>query len=206
MIQTVAGNAELCRGFIEKLKERIGENDRKVDGAVAEILENVRKNGDAAVRAYTEKFDGAAPEKTEISREELKALAAQCDPKFLSALEKAAANIRDFHQRQKQQSWLTTQQDGVLMGQRVRGLHRVGIYVPGGTAAYPSSVLMNAIPAKIAEVGEIIMVTPPAKGGKPNPDIMAAAPGSRGGPGVPHGRRPGGSGLSLRYGDGSQGG
>ena len=175
MIQTVAGNAELCRGFIEKLKERIGENDRKVDGAVAEILENVRKNGDAAVRAYTEKFDGAAPEKTEISREELKALAAQCDPKFLSALEKAAANIREFHQRQKQQSWLTTRQDGVLMGQRVRGLHRVGIYVPGGTAAYPSSVLMNAIPAKIAEVGEIIMVTPPAKGGKPNPDIMAAA-------------------------------
>ena len=175
MIQTVAGNAELCRGFIEKLKERIGENDRKVDGAVAEILENVRKNGDAAVRAYTEKFDGAAPEKTEISREELKALAAQCDPAFLESLEKAAANIRDFHQRQKQQSWLTTQQDGVLMGQRVRGLHRVGIYVPGGTAAYPSSVLMNAIPAKIAEVGEIIMVTPPAKGGKPNPDIMAAA-------------------------------
>ena len=113
MIQTVAGNAELCRGFIEKLKERIGENDRKVDGAVAEILENVRKNGDAAVRAYTEKFDGAAPEKTEISREELKALSAQCDPKFLSALEKAAANIRDFHQRQKQQSWLTTQQDWV---------------------------------------------------------------------------------------------
>ena len=118
---------------------------------------------------------GLLRKKTEISREELKALAAQCDPKFLSALEKAAANIRDFHQRQKQQSWLTTQQDGVLMGQRVRGLHRVGIYVPGGTAAYPSSVLMNAIPAKIAEVGEIIMVTPPAKGGKPNPDIMAAA-------------------------------
>ena len=175
MIQTVTGSADVCRGFIEKLKERIGENDRKVDGIVAEIIETVRKNGDAAVRAYTEKFDGAAPEKTEISKEELKELAAQCDPKFLSALEKAAANIRDFHQRQKQQSWLTTKANGVMMGQRVRGLHRVGIYVPGGTAAYPSSVLMNAIPAKIAEVGEIIMVTPPAKNGKPNPDIMAAA-------------------------------
>ena len=175
MIQTVTGSAEICRGFIEKLKERIGENDRKVDGIVAEIIETVRKNGDAAVRAYTEKFDGEAPEKTEISKEELKELAAQCDPAFLSALEKAAANIRDFHQRQKQQSWLTTKENGVMMGQRVRGLHRVGIYVPGGTAAYPSSVLMNAIPAKIAEVGEIIMVTPPAKNGKPNPDIMEAA-------------------------------
>lgn len=175
MIQTVTGSAEVCRGFIEKLKERIGENDRKVDGIVAEIIETVRKNGDTAVRAYTEKFDGKAPEKTEISKEELKELASQCDPRFLSALEKAAANIRDFHQRQKQQSWLTTQKNGVMMGQRVRGLHRVGIYVPGGTAAYPSSVLMNAIPAKIAEVGEIIMVTPPAKNGKPNPDIMAAA-------------------------------
>ena len=142
MIQTVTGSAEVCRRFIEKLKERIGENDRKVDGIVAEIIETVRKNG---------------------------------DPQFLSALEKAAANIRDFHQRQKQQSWLTTKENGVMMGQRVRGLHRVGIYVPGGTAAYPSSVLMNAIPAKIAEVGEIIMVTPPAKNGKPNPDIMAAA-------------------------------
>ena len=106
MIQTVTGSAEVCRGFIEKLKERIGENDRKVDGIVAEIIETVRKNGDAAVRAYTEKFDGKAPEKTEISKEELKELASQCDPKFLSALEKAAANIRDFHQRQKQQSWL----------------------------------------------------------------------------------------------------
>ena len=118
MIQTVTGSAEVCRGFIEKLKERIGENDRKVDGIVSEIIETVRKNGDAAVRAYTEKFDGAAPEKTEISKEELKELAAQCDPQFLSALEKAAANIRDFHQRQKQQSWLTTKENGVMMGQR----------------------------------------------------------------------------------------
>lgn len=173
MIQTVTGSAEVCRGFIEKLKERIGENDRKVDGIVAEIIETVRKNGDAAVRAYTEKFDGKAPEKTEISKEELKELASQCDPKFLSALEKAAANIRDFHQRQKQQSWLTTQKNGVMMGQRVRGLHRVGIYVPGGTAAYPSSVLMNAVPAKVAGVQEIVMVTPPTE--NLNQAVLAAA-------------------------------
>ena len=84
-------------------------------------------------------------------------------------------NIRDFHERQKQQSWLTTRADGTVMGQQVRGLHRVGIYVPGGTAAYPSSVLMNAIPAHVAGVGEIVMVTPPSKDGRPNPTIMAAA-------------------------------
>ena len=98
-----------------------------------------------------------------------------CDPAFVAALERAAANIRDFHARQKQQSWLQTEANGVIMGQRVRGLARVGLYVPGGTAAYPSSVLMNAIPAKIAGVKELVMVTPPGKDGKPNPDILAAA-------------------------------
>ena len=175
MIQTVTGSAEVCRGFIEKLKERIGENDRKVDGIVAEIIETVRKNGDAAVRAYTEKFDGKAPEKTEISKEELKELASQCDPQFLSALEKAAANIRDFHQRQKQQSWLTTQKNGVMMGQRVRGLHRVGVYVPGGKAVYPSSVLMNVLPAQVAGVERIIMATPCNKEGRVNPAVLVAA-------------------------------
>ena len=94
---------------------------------------------------------------------------------FKNAIIKAKNNIYDFHLRQAQQSWMTTKENGVIMGQRIRGLHRVGIYVPGGTAAYPSSVLMNAIPAKIAGVKEIIMVTPPGKDGNPNPDIMAAA-------------------------------
>ncbi len=93
----------------------------------------------------------------------------------MEAITKAAENIKDFHARQVQQSWLTTKENGVIMGQRVRGLKRVGIYVPGGTAAYPSSVLMNAIPAKLAGVEEVIMVTPPCKDGKPNPNIMAAA-------------------------------
>ena len=175
MIQLVEKDEQTTRAFVEQLMARAGEKDRKVDAIVADILENVRQNGDAAVKACTEKFDGKAPEKLEISREEIKELMKQCEPNFLEALERAAENIRDFHKRQKQQSWLDTKANGVILGQRVRGLARAGIYVPGGTAAYPSSVLMNAIPAKIAEVGEIIMVTPPGKNGMPNPDIMAAA-------------------------------
>ena len=121
------------------------------------------------------RFDGKAPECLEVSREELKASLEQCDPDFVETLRKAANNISDFHTRQKQQSWLTTKENGVILGQRIRGLARVGLYVPGGTAAYPSSVLMNAIPAKIAGVKELIMTTPPQKDGKPNPAIMAAA-------------------------------
>ena len=114
-------------------------------------------------------------EKAEISAEELKKYAAECDSEVFEALERASENIKAFHKRQLQQSWLTTKENGVILGQRIRGLKRVGIYVPGGTAAYPSSVLMNAIPAKIAGVEEIVMVTPPGKNGRPNPDIMAAA-------------------------------
>lgn len=175
MIQPVKAGGDFGRRFIQQLKERSGENDRRVDAVVAEILENVRKNGDTAVREYTVKFDKAAPEVFEITKSEIEALVKECSPDFLEAMNRAAANIRDFHARQKQQSWIDTQPNGVMMGQRVRGLKRVGIYVPGGTAAYPSSVLMNAIPAKIAGVEEIIMVTPPGAGGKPNADIMAAA-------------------------------
>lgn len=175
MIQLVKKDEKTTREFVAQLMARAGEKDRKVDAIVADILENVRVNGDAAVKAYTEKFDGKAPEKLEISREEIKALMQQCEPAFIEALERAAENIREFHKKQKQQSWLDTQENGVILGQRVRGLEKAGIYVPGGTAAYPSSVLMNAIPAQIAGVKEIIMVTPPAKNGMPNPDIMAAA-------------------------------
>lgn len=175
MINTVFADGKSEEILISQLKERSGEVDKAVTAAVSEILENVKKNGDKAVCEYTVKFDGKAPEKAEISKEEIDAAVEQCDKFFLESLNKAALNIKDFHARQKQQSWLTTKENGVILGQRVRGLSRVGIYVPGGTAAYPSSVLMNAIPAKIAGVGEIIMVTPPAKDGKPNPDILAAA-------------------------------
>lgn len=175
MIQYVKEGGDFGRAFIEQLKERSANSGKKVDEAVAEIVETVRRDGDAAVRMYTERFDGSVPEKLVIGKAEMQELSKACDPAFVSALEKAAANIRDFHARQKQQSWFNTGADGVMMGQRVRGLARVGLYVPGGTAAYPSSVLMNAIPAKIAGVGELVMVTPPGKDGKPNPDIMAAA-------------------------------
>lgn len=146
-----------------------------MSSSVSEIIADVREHGDRAVADYTVKFDGAMPEKTELTHDELVRSASECGEDFLSALRRAADNIRRFHERQKQQSWFETGADGVMMGQRIRGLKRVGIYVPGGTAAYPSSVLMNALPARIAGVGEIIMVTPPAKGGRPNPAIMAAA-------------------------------
>ena len=174
MIKMVLEGGASAREYVKLLKERNREAGRKVENAVAEILENARRDGDRAVRMYADKFDGGAPETLELPREQVEALAEKADPLFVESLKKAAENIRDFHQRQKQQSWLTTREDGVLMGQRIRGLARVGLYVPGGTAAYPSSVLMNAIPAKIAGVGELIMATP-VKGGKANPDIMAAA-------------------------------
>ena len=175
MIQYVKQGGDFGRAFIEQLKERSANSGKKVDEAVAEIVETVRKNGDAAVRAYTERFDGSVPEKMVIDQADMQELVKDCDPAFVEALKKAAANIRDFHARQKQQSWMNTEANGVMMGQRVRGLAKVGLYVPGGTAAYPSSVLMNAIPAKIAGVSELVMVTPPGKDGKPNPDILAAA-------------------------------
>ncbi len=175
MIKIVKADGKAEYEYLAKVRERSSSTDRDVTAVVSEIIDNVSKNGDKAVRDYTIKFDGAAPEFFEVPESEIKKSVAQCDPDFISTLEKAAANIRDFHERQKQQSWLTTKENGVIMGQRVRGLERVGLYVPGGTAAYPSSVLMNAIPAKIAGVKELIMVTPPLKNGKPNPDIMAAA-------------------------------
>lgn len=161
--------------LIAQLKKRGKKANQQIESSVAEIIENVRENGDKAVAEYTIKFDGALPEKTELTQNEMRQSVAECSVDFLSALRRAAENIRDFHERQKQQSWFETRENGVMMGQRIRGLDRVGIYVPGGTAAYPSSVLMNAIPAKIAGVGEIVMATPPAKDGKPNPVIMAAA-------------------------------
>ena len=175
MIKTVKADGKAEYEYLKKVRERSTETDRDVTAVVTDIIDNVRKNGDKAVREYTVKFDGKAPECFEVSREEIEKSVSECDSEFIGILERAAANIRDFHARQLQQSWLTTKDNGVIMGQRVRGLARVGLYVPGGTAAYPSSVLMNAIPAKIAGVGELIMVTPPMKDGKPNPNIMAAA-------------------------------
>lgn len=175
MITTVTADGKREYEFIETLKKRAQNSDKDVIPTVSEIIENVRENGDKAVNEYTVKFDGKAPEKIEITADEIDSLIEKCDKNYISTVKKAAANISDFHKRQIQQSWMTAKNNGVIMGQRIRGLKRVGIYVPGGTAAYPSSVLMNAIPAKIAGVEEIIMCTPPQKDGTPNPNIIAAA-------------------------------
>lgn len=166
------GTAEL--DFIKDLRARNSETDEQVTRSVSDIINDVKVNGDSAVDKYSLKFDGFIPEKKVLGREELKAAADDCDSEYLDMLRRAAANIERFHRRQVQQSWFTTEDDGVIMGQRIRGLARVGVYAPGGTAAYPSSLLMGVIPAKIAGVGEIIMVTPPSRDEK-NKTILAAA-------------------------------
>lgn len=161
--------------FFKQVEKRSGETDKKVTAVVTEIIENVKANGDSAVKAYTEKFDGKLPQYYEVPREVINDALTEADSAFTDALLNAVENITDFHTRQKSQSFVNAKENGVILGQRVRGLERVGLYVPGGTAAYPSSVLMNAIPAKIAGVKEIIMVTPPLKDGTPNKDILVAA-------------------------------
>lgn len=168
-------NGKVEYALIESLKKRADETDQKIVDIVTTIINGVKENGDDAVREYTVRFDGGVPKKTVIEKDELQEYLDVVDDDFKQAIVNAKNNIYDFHMRQAQQSWMTTKSSGVIMGQRVRGLKRVGIYVPGGTAAYPSSVLMNAVPAKIAGVEEIIMVTPPGKDGNPNPNIMAAA-------------------------------
>lgn len=175
MIKIVTASPQERRDFIATLKARAGTPDPKIEQSVAEIIAAVRDQGDEAVKAYSRKFDGWTPDNLELSRQEMEAVTRDCDPDFLAALKRAAANIYDFHMRQKQQSRIDTQGNGIITGQRVRGLHRAGIYVPGGTAPLFSSVLMNAIPAKVAGVGEIVMATPPGRAGRPDPNILAAA-------------------------------
>lgn len=175
MMPVVKADGKTEYTLLDQLAARSGEVDRQVTASVTAILDRVRREGDQAVMDYTRQFDGVETDLVPISREKLWEMAQECNQAFYSALERAADNIRDFHRRQLQQSWLTTREDGTILGQRIRGLARVGIYVPGGTAAYPSSVLMNAIPARIAGVGEIVMVTPPPKSGGFNADVLAAA-------------------------------
>ena len=175
MIKVVQGNKQTCQAFVEDLKSRVGQTSPEIEQTVREIIASVRERGDDAVKEYSKKFDGWTPENLELSRADLEQAAAACAPAFIASLKRVAENIRAFHQRQKQQSRLDPMPNGVITGQRVRGLHRVGVYVPGGTAGYPSSVLMNVIPAQVAEVGEIVMVTPPGRTGKPDPTILAAA-------------------------------
>ena len=151
-----------------------GADASSVADTVSEIIADVEKNGDEALYRYCEQFDGAALTSLEVSEEEWAQAMEAADPALIEVMRRSAANIRAFHQRQVRNSFIISDQDGVVMGQKVVPLDRVGLYVPGGTAAYPSSVLMNAIPAKIAGVKETVMVSP-AKGGVISPAILAAA-------------------------------
>ncbi|OUQ25179.1 histidinol dehydrogenase [Flavonifractor sp. An135] len=161
MIQIVRADGSAEQAVIAGMKARSAAKNADIQRAAAAILEDVRQRGYAAVEEYSLRFDKAAPR--EISREELDAAYARCPADLIAALERAAANIRDYNEKLlvKSQEW--TSPDGGVVGRIVRGLTRVGIYVPGGTAAYPSSVLMNAVPAKVAGVEEIVMVTPPTE-------------------------------------------
>ncbi|MBQ8837471.1 MAG: histidinol dehydrogenase [Clostridia bacterium] len=146
-----------------------------VCGVVSEIIANVRKNGDAALYEYCKKFDKADLTSLVVSEEEIDEAFRAVEPEFVEILKKAAANIRKFHERQVRNSFIINDENGIVVGQKVIPVDRAGLYVPGGTAAYPSTVLMDAIPAKIAGVREVVMVTPPSKDGKVNPVILAAA-------------------------------
>ena len=146
-----------------------------VEETVAAILAEVRREGDAALYRYTEKFDGVRLTALAVTEEEIEEAMALVEPRFLEILREAAANIRTFHERQVRNSFILNQQNGVVIGQKVIPVDRAGLYVPGGTAAYPSTVLMDAITAKIAGCPEVVMVTPPARNGKVNPAILAAA-------------------------------
>ena len=146
-----------------------------VEVIVAEIIANVRKNGDKALFEYCEKFDKAKLDHLQVTAEEIQEAVATVDPKFLEILRRAAGNIRKFHEQQVRRSFIINDEHGIVMGQKIIPIDKAGLYVPGGTAAYPSTVLMDSIPAKIAGCKEVIMVTPPSADGKINPVILAAA-------------------------------
>ena len=146
-----------------------------VEQTVADIIDDVRKNGDDALRRYTEKFDGVLLDSLEVSPAEFDEAMAQTEPEFIAIIEKAAVNIRRFHEQQRRSNFIVEGEKGQLLGQRVIPIEKVGLYVPGGTAVYPSTVLMDSIPAKIAGCREIVMVTPVGKNGKVSSAILAAA-------------------------------
>lgn len=163
--------------LLEDLLKRSPNNYGKYEQGVAEILDHVRSEKDAAVSAYTEKFDGAKIDASNIkvTEEEIKEAYELVGEELTGIIRKALFNIRDYHERQRQNSWFESKPNGTMLGQKVTPLQRVGVYVPGGKAAYPSSVLMNIAPAKAAGVDEIVMVTPPGKDGKVTPTTLVAA-------------------------------
>ena len=150
-------------------------SSKDVSSVVSSIIKDVQEKGDEALREYTKKLDGADIFEIEVSKEEIKAAADSMDSEFMRVLEKAASNIRKYHSKQMRNSFVMTEENGIVLGQKIVPVSVAGIYVPGGTAAYPSTVLMDTIPAKIAGCGSVIMVSPPGKNGKLNPAVLAAA-------------------------------
>lgn len=168
---------KIIKDRLESREEIFSAVNEKVDVSlpVKEIIEKVKREGDSALLYYTEKFDKVALSSLRVTKEEIDEAFLSVDPTFTEILREAAENIRDFHKNQKNDGFTVKKTDGVIVGQKVVAVDRAGLYVPGGTAAYPSTVLMDAIPAKIAGVGRVVMVTPPQKNGRVNPVILAAA-------------------------------
>ena len=170
-------NSDTKKNLLEDLLKRSPNNYGQYEASVKEILDKVKEEKDAAVFAYTAKFDGAelTADTIEVTDAEIEEAYAQIDDTLLTVIRKAKDNIESYHAKQRQNSWFDSKPDGTILGQKITPLHRVGVYVPGGKAVYPSSVLMNVMPAKVAGVDEIIMVTPPGKNGKVSPNTLVAA-------------------------------
>ena len=170
-------NSDTKKNLLEDLLKRSPNNYGQYEASVKEILDKVKEEKDAAVFAYTAKFDGAelTADTIEVTDAEIEEAYAQVDDTLLTVIRKAKDNIESYHAKQRQNSWYDSKPDGTILGQKITPLHRVGVYVPGGKAVYPSSVLMNVMPAKVAGVDEIIMVTPPGKNGKVSPNTLVAA-------------------------------
>ena len=170
-------NREARENILSGLLKRDPNNYQKYEATVRQIVDDVRERGDEAVSAYTEKFDGVriTPETIRVTEAEIEDAYGLVDKELVGVMERSAKNIREYHEKQRQYSWFDSRPDGTLLGQKVTPLESAGVYVPGGKAAYPSSVLMNILPAKVAGVPRIVMVTPPEKNGKVHPVTLVAA-------------------------------
>ena len=176
-MRTVRLTKESTKDIRENLLKRSPNNYRKFEAAVADILANVKEKGDEALFSYTKEFDKVevTPETIRVTEAEIEEAYKAVDASLLEVIRKALVNIRSYHEKQRQNSWFTSTENGTMLGQKVTPLNRVGVYVPGGKAVYPSSVLMNIVPAKVAGVPHIVMTTPPGKDGKVNPSTLVAA-------------------------------
>ena len=176
-MRTIKLTKESKQNLLHDLLKRSPSNYGEYEGKVADIVNAVREKGDAAVFEFTERFDKAklTAESIRVTEDELQAAYAQVSPELLEVIRKALINIRSYHEKQKRYSWFDSQPNGTMLGQKVSPLAKVGVYVPGGKAVYPSSVLMNIVPAKTAGVGKIVMTTPCGKDGKVNPNTLVAA-------------------------------